>query len=91
MRRRITSDLPPDVSIPHALNNGTPPVPAVQPISGETISDCDCDCDFGTPVASGTPTVTSPGPIHAFNVSELTLTNVTIAGQAVNTTITDKR
>lgn len=87
MRRRITSDLPPDVSIPHALNNGTPPVPAVQPISGETISDC----DFDTPVASGTPTVTSPGPIHAFNVSALTLTNVTIAGQAVNTTITDKR
>lgn len=89
MRRRITSDLPPDVSISHALNNGTPPMPAVQPISGETISDC--DCDFGTPVASGTPTVTSPGPIHAFNVSALTLTNVTIATQAVNTTITDKR
>lgn len=87
MRRRITSDLPPDVSIPHALNNGTPPVPAVQPISGVMISNC----DFGTPVASGTPTVTSPGPIHAFNVSALTLTNVTIAAQAVNTTITDKR
>lgn len=77
MRRRITNDLPPHVSIPHALNNGTPPVPAVQPISGETISNC----DFVTPVASGTPTVTSPGPIHAFNVSALTLTNVTIAGQ----------
>lgn len=77
MRRRITRDLPPDVSIPHARNNGTPPVPAVQPISGETISNC----DFVTPVASGTPTVTSPGPIHAFNVSALTLTNVTIAGQ----------
>ncbi|KVQ31181.1 glycoside hydrolase family 28 [Burkholderia cepacia] len=52
-------------------------MPAVQPISGETISNC----DFVTPVAAGTPTVTSPGPIHAFNVSALTLTNVTIAGQ----------
>ncbi|QOH37615.1 glycoside hydrolase, family 28 domain protein [Burkholderia cepacia] len=56
LRRRITRDLPPDVSIPRALNNGTPRVPAVQPISGETISNC----DFVTPVASGTPTVTSP-------------------------------
>lgn len=36
-------------------------------------------------------TVTSPGPIYAFNVSAMTLTNVTIAGQVVNTTITDKR
>lgn len=35
--------------------------------------------------------VTSPGPIHAFNVSAMTLTNVTIAVQVVNTTITDKR
>ncbi|WP_175959924.1 glycoside hydrolase family 28 protein [Burkholderia pyrrocinia] len=67
--------------------NGTPPAPAVQPISGVTISNC----DFGTPVASGMPTVTSPGPIYAFNVSALTLTDVTIAGQIVNTTITDKR
>ena len=67
--------------------NGTPPAPAVQPISGVTISNC----DFGTPVASGAPTVTSPGPIYAFNVSAMTLTNVTIAGQVVNTTINDKR
>ncbi|HEP6426046.1 TPA: endopolygalacturonase [Burkholderia cenocepacia] len=67
--------------------NGTPPTPAVQPISGVTISNC----DFGTPVASGTPTVTSPGPIYAFNVSAMTLANVTIAGQIFNTTITDKR
>lgn len=57
--------------------NSTPPVLAVQPISGVTISNC----DFGTPVASGTPTVTSPGSMHAFNVSEMTLMNVTIAGQ----------
>jgi len=37
------------------------------------------------------PTVTSPGPIHAFTVSAMTLTNVTIAGQIVDTTICDKR
>ena len=59
----------------------------MQPISGVTISNC----DFGTPVASGTPTVTSPGPIYAFNVNAMALTNVTIAGQVVDTTITDKR
>lgn len=68
-------------------HDSTPPVLAVQPISGVTISNC----DFGTPVASGTPTVASPRSIYAFNVSEMTLMNVTIAGQAVNTTITDKR
>ncbi|MGU7769984.1 glycoside hydrolase family 28 protein [Burkholderia sp. MR1-5-21] len=67
--------------------NGTPPTPAVQPISGVTISHC----DFGTPVASGTPTVTSPGPIYAFNVSGMTLSNVVVAGQAINTTIADRR
>ncbi len=72
-----------DVDVTHGRR--APPVPAVQPIAGVTISNC----DFGTLVASGTPTVTSTGPIHAFNVSAMTLTNVTIAGQAVNTTITD--
>ncbi|CAG9211508.1 hypothetical protein BVI1335_220107 [Burkholderia vietnamiensis] len=56
--------------------NGAPPTPAVQPISGVTISNC----DFGTPVASGAATVTSPGPIYAFNVSAMTLANVTIGG-----------
>lgn len=72
-----------DVDVTHGRR--APPVLAVQPISGVTISNC----DVGMPVASGTPTVTSPGPIHAFNVSAMTLTNVTIAGQAVDTTITD--
>ncbi|KVS31825.1 hypothetical protein WK34_00490 [Burkholderia vietnamiensis] len=67
--------------------NGAPPTPAVQPISGVTISNC----DFGTPVASGVATVTSPGPIYAFNVSAMTLANVTIAGQVVDTSITDRR
>ncbi|KVN21518.1 hypothetical protein WT09_07145 [Burkholderia stagnalis] len=64
-----------------------PPAPAVQPIAGVTIRDC----DFGTPVASGTPTATSPGPVYAYNVSGMVLSNVVIAGQAVNTTITDRR
>jgi hypothetical protein len=36
-------------------------------------------------------TVTSPGPIYAFNVSAMTLANVTIAGQVVDTSITDRR
>ncbi len=67
--------------------NGAPPTLAVQPISGVTISNC----DFGTPVASGVATVTSPGPIYAFNVSAMTLANVTIAGQVVDTLITDRR
>ncbi|WP_175797948.1 glycoside hydrolase family 28 [Burkholderia ambifaria] len=34
---------------------------------------------------------TSPGPIYAFNVSPMTLTNVTIAGQTVDMTVTDTR
>ncbi|SCZ38643.1 MULTISPECIES: glycoside hydrolase family 28 protein [Burkholderia] len=67
--------------------NGAPPTPAVQPISGVTISNC----DFGTPVTSGASTVTSPGPIYAFNVSAMTLANVTIGGQVVDTSITDRR
>ncbi|WP_440130195.1 glycoside hydrolase family 28 protein [Trinickia symbiotica] len=67
--------------------NGAPPTPTVQPISGVTISDC----DFGTPVASGTPTSTSPGPIYAFNVNAMTLSNTVIAGTTYNTTITDLR
>ncbi|PCE30091.1 glycoside hydrolase family 28 protein [Burkholderia ubonensis] len=67
--------------------NGAPPTPAVQPISGVTIRNC----DFGTPVACGAPTATSPGPVYAFNVSGMALANVVIAGQAIDTTITDRR
>ncbi len=67
--------------------NGAPPTPTVQPITGVTISNC----DFGTPVASGTPTSTSPGPIYAFNVSGMALTDTVIAGTTYNTTITDLR
>jgi polygalacturonase len=67
--------------------NGTPPTPTVAPISGVTISNC----DFGTPVAAGPATVTSPGPIYAFNVNSITLSNTVIAGAAYNATITDLR
>jgi len=67
--------------------NGTPPTPAVAPISGVTISNC----DFGTPVAAGPATVTSPGPIYAFNVNSITLSKTVIAGIAYNTTISDLR
>lgn len=35
-------------------------------------------------------TVTSPGLIYAFSVSTMTPTQVTIAGQVVNTTIADQ-
>ena len=67
--------------------NGTPPAPGVSPIAGVTISNC----DFGTPVAAGPATVTSPGPIYAFNVNGLTLSNTVIAGTTYNTTISDVR
>jgi len=67
--------------------NGAPPTPAVSPISGVTISNC----DFGTPVAANPPTVTSPGPIYAFNVNAMTLSDVQIGGATYNTTITDVR
>lgn len=67
--------------------NGAPPTPTVAAISGVSISNC----DFGSPVAAGPATVTSPGPIYAFNVSGLTLSDTLIAGATYNTTISDRR
>ena len=67
--------------------NGASPPPTVSPISGITISNC----DFGTPVSAGPATVTSPGPIYAFNVKAMTLSNTVIAGTTYNTTIDDPR
>lgn len=67
--------------------NGAPPTPTVSAISAVTISNC----DFGSPVAAGPATVTSPGPIYAFNVNAMTLANAVIAGTTYNTTITDLR
>ena len=67
--------------------NGPAPTPAIPPIAGVTITNC----DFGTPVAAGPATSTSPGPIYAYNVHDITLTNTLIAGKAVNMTVSDAR
>ena len=67
--------------------NGSLPVPAVPPITGVTISDC----DFGTPAASGPASATAPGPIYAYNVHDIVLKNVKIAGTVYNTTVSDVR
>ncbi|MCS4511168.1 glycoside hydrolase family 28 protein [Xylophilus ampelinus] len=67
--------------------NGPQPVPAVPAITGVTISDC----DFGTPVAVGPASATKPGPVYAFNVHDIVLKNVKIAGTVYNTTISDAR
>jgi polygalacturonase len=67
--------------------NGPAPTPPVPAITGVTITDC----DFGTPSAKGPATATSPGPIYAYNVHDITIKNTLIAGQMVNTTVTDPR
>ena len=67
--------------------NGPAPAPAVPAIVGVTISDC----DFGTPAAAGPASATVPGPIYAYNVHDIVLKNVTIAGKVYNTTIADPR
>lgn len=67
--------------------NGALPVPAVPAITGVTISDC----DFGTPSAAGPASATVPGPIYAYNVHDIVLRNVTIAGTVYNSTVSDAR
>jgi polygalacturonase len=67
--------------------NGPEPVPAVPAITGVTITDC----DFGTPTAAGPASATTPGPIYAYNVHDIVLKNVTIAGVVYNTTLADAR
>lgn len=67
--------------------NGPAPTPTIPPISGVTISHC----DFGTPVAAGPATASTPGPVYAFNVNAITLANVLIAGTTWNTSIVDTR
>ena len=67
--------------------NGALPVPTVPPITGVTISNC----NFGTPTAAGPANATTPGPIYAYNVHDITLQNVVIGGQTFNTTVTDAR
>jgi len=63
--------------------------PTTLPITNVSIADC----DFGTPVnpvTATTPGVT-PSAIYAWNVSNVTLSNVKIAGTTLNTTINDAR
>ncbi|MGA3946994.1 glycoside hydrolase family 28 protein [Ralstonia nicotianae] len=67
--------------------NGPTPAPTVPPIAGVTITDC----DFGSPVAAGPASASTPGPIYAYNVSDITLTNVRIGAQIYNTTVSDTR
>jgi polygalacturonase len=67
--------------------NGALPVPDVPAITGVTISDC----DFGTPAAAGPASATAPGPIYAYNVHDIVLKNVTIAGTIYNMTVNDPR
>jgi len=67
--------------------NGPLPVPAIPPITGVTIANC----NFGTPTAAGPASATTPGPLYAYNVHDITLQNVVIAGQTFNTTVTDAR
>jgi polygalacturonase len=67
--------------------NGALPVPTVAAISGVNISNC----NFGTPTAAGPASATVPGPIYAFNVNGMTLSNVVIAGTTYNKVISDAR
>ncbi|MDR3435921.1 glycoside hydrolase family 28 protein [Telmatospirillum sp.] len=56
--------------------NGPAPTPAVPPVTGVTISNC----NFGTPANAA-------NPIYLYNTQGLVLTNVTIAGKIYNTTL----
>jgi polygalacturonase len=67
--------------------NGKLPAPPVLAITGVTISDC----DFGTPAAIGPASAKVAGPIYAYNVNDIVLKNVKIAGLTVNQTVTDLR
>jgi len=67
--------------------NGSAPTPAVPAITGVTIRDC----DFGTPAAAGPASATVAGPIYAWNVNAINLSNVRIAGNTLNTTVSDLR
>ncbi|MBC8727715.1 glycoside hydrolase family 28 protein [Paraburkholderia sp. UCT2] len=67
--------------------NGPAPAPSVPAITGVTISNC----DFGTPVAAGPASASTPGPIYLYNVHDITLQNVIIAGQTLNQTLSDPR
>ena len=59
--------------------NGPPPTPTAPAITGDTISDC----DFGTPSAARPASATTLGPIYAYNVHDIVLKNVKIAGDGL--------
>jgi polygalacturonase len=56
--------------------NGPAPQPAVLPVTGVTIRDC----DFGTPA-------NTEQPYYLYNVKDLALKNVTIGGKVYNTVL----
>jgi polygalacturonase len=63
--------------------NGPLPVPAIQPITGVTISNC----NLGTPICTGPATTTTPGPVFVNNVKAITLSNVVIGGVTYNSSL----
>lgn len=63
--------------------NGPLPVPAVPPITGVTISNC----NLGTPICTGPATTTTPGPVLVSNVKSITLSNVVIGGVTYNSAL----
>jgi len=67
--------------------NGPSPAPAAPPISNVTISNC----NLGTAVCAGPANPTTPGPIYAYNVNEISLDNVVIGSTTYNTTVVDIR
>jgi len=67
--------------------NGPSPAPAAPPISNVTISNC----NLGTAVCAGPASPTTPGPIYAYNVNEISLDNVVIGSTTYNTTVVDIR
>lgn len=62
--------------------SGPQPAPPLLPIENVTITDC----DLGTPVASP-----PAGPTYVYNVRDITLRNVRIAGRIYNTALSDTR
>ena len=62
--------------------SGPQPAPPLLPIENVTITDC----DLGSPVATG-----AAGPIYIYNVRDVRLRNVRIAGRTYNTVLSDAR
>ena len=67
--------------------DGPQPPPPLIPIENVTLTDC----DFGSPTAQGPASPSTPGPIYAYNVRNITLRNVRIGGRTYSTVISDVR